>query len=42
MMGKPDEEGTCVDSKLCVHGIPNLRVADMSVCPTTLKYVLMI
>jgi len=38
-MGKPDDESACVDAELRVIGLKNIRVADLSVCPTTPKYV---
>lgn len=38
-MGKPDDKSACVDSKLRVRGLESLRVADMSVCPKTVKSI---
>ncbi|KAI9802777.1 MAG: hypothetical protein M1833_001376 [Piccolia ochrophora] len=35
MMGKPDSPLSCVDSRLRVYGLQNLRVADLSVLPLT-------
>lgn len=40
MMGKPDDVDSCVDTNFRVHGLDSLRVADLSVCPLTAKYVL--
>jgi len=39
-MGKPDDKDVCLDSKLRVRGIGSLRVADLSICPKTVKSVL--
>lgn len=38
-MGKQEDQMACVDSKLRVYGLEGLRVADLSVCPFTPKYV---
>lgn len=34
-MGKKDDINACVDSNLCIIGLQNIRVADLSVCPIT-------
>ncbi|KAH8807712.1 glucose-methanol-choline oxidoreductase [Xylogone sp. PMI_703] len=34
-MGKKEDKMACVDAELRVHGLESLRVADLSVCPTT-------
>jgi choline dehydrogenase-like flavoprotein len=39
MMGKPGDLDSCVDTNFRVHGLQSLRVADLSVCPFTAKYV---
>lgn len=39
MMGKPEDADSCVDTNFRVHGLESLRVADLSVCPLTAKYV---
>jgi choline dehydrogenase-like flavoprotein len=36
-MGKRGESGTCVDVEFRVVGVEGLRVADLSVCPVTIK-----
>jgi choline dehydrogenase-like flavoprotein len=36
-MGETGEEGTCVDGSFKVVGTEGLRVADLSVCPVTIK-----
>jgi len=36
-MGRKGEEGTCVDAGFRVVGTEGLRVADLSVCPVTIK-----
>jgi choline dehydrogenase-like flavoprotein len=33
IMGKKDDINACVDSNLCIIGLKNIRVADLSVCP---------
>lgn len=39
MMGKRDDPNACVDPSFRVFGVSNLRVADLSICPLTAKFV---
>ncbi|OZJ03665.1 hypothetical protein BZG36_03527 [Bifiguratus adelaidae] len=39
IMGKASDKWACVDSDLCILGLQNIRVADLSVCPLTPKSV---
>jgi choline dehydrogenase-like flavoprotein len=39
VMGPSSSLLACVDERFRVHGIENLRVADLSVCPVNVKYV---
>ena len=39
-MGKAEDKDACVDTHFRVYGVEKLRVADLSVCPLTIKYVL--
>lgn len=36
---KPRDKGGVVDSRLNVYGVQNLKVADMSVCPSIIAAV---
>lgn len=38
-MGSPDDPNACVGPDFLVYGINNLRVADLSIAPTIVKYV---
>lgn len=38
-MGTIDDPLSCVDRHLKVHGLPNLRVADISVTPLLPRYI---
>lgn len=40
-MGKKEDGMACVDTRFKIFGIENLRVADLSVCPITPKYVVL-
>lgn len=40
VMGRPDDTNACVGSDFVVYGINNLRVADLSIAPTNVKYVI--
>lgn len=33
-MGKSEEDGSCVDTDLKVHGLEGLRVVDLSITPS--------
>ncbi len=37
-MGRPDDLMACVGPDFKLHGLENLRVVDLSVCPFTPKY----
>lgn len=39
VMGRPDDMNACVGSNFVVYGINNLRVADLSIAPTNVKYI---
>ena len=36
---KPRDKGGVVDSRLNVYGVQNLKVADMSICPSVIAAV---
>lgn len=38
-MGLPNDTIACVGSDFVVYGLHNLRVADLSIVPTNLKYI---
>lgn len=38
-MGLPNDTNACVGSDFVVYGLHNLRVADLSIAPTNVKYI---
>lgn len=41
-MGRPDNPNACVGPDFLVYGINNLRVADLSIAPTNVKYIVLL
>lgn len=39
VMGRPNDTNACVGSDFVVYGLNNLRVADLSIAPTNVKYI---
>jgi choline dehydrogenase-like flavoprotein len=39
MMGRSEDPKSCVDTNFRVYGTRSLRVADLSICPLTAKFV---